>query len=342
MPIPRIVVTAGEPAGIGPDIIIKLAQHPIPAEILVVADPALLVQRAAELGLPLTLTTADFTQPASINKISELKIIPVALTSACAAGTLNPDNAAYVIKSLEIGAELALNKTVAALVTGPVHKSILNDAGIAFTGHTEFLANYCGASQVLMFFMVDNMKVALATTHIPLAAVSKAITTEKLCSQLQLLHTELQNKFNIAAPKILVCGLNPHAGEAGHLGREEIEVITPALKKLRADNINVVGPLPADTIFTKHVLANADAVFAMYHDQALPVIKYLGFERAVNVTLGLPIIRTSVDHGTALDVAGTIAADAGSLIAAVKLAIQLANATVIPAQAEIHSEKPLH
>jgi 4-hydroxythreonine-4-phosphate dehydrogenase len=335
MPIPRIIVTPGEPAGIGPDIIIKLAQHPIAAEVLVVADPALLQQRAAQLGLPLTLTIADLNQPACSNKISELKIIPVTLTAPCQAGTLNPDNARYVIKSLELAAEQTLNKTVAALVTGPVHKSILNDAGIAFTGHTEFLANYCQSAQVLMFFIVDEIKVALATTHIPLAAVPQAITIEKLCAQLQLLHTELQTKFNIAAPRILVCGLNPHAGEAGHLGREEITVITPALKKLRENNINVIGPLPADTIFTKNVLAKADAVFAMYHDQALPVIKYLGFDRAVNVTLGLPIIRTSVDHGTALDVAGTMAADAGSLLAAVKLAIELAthgNHSVIPAQ----------
>ena len=324
MSVLRIVVTPGEPASIGPDIVIQLAQQPVNAEILVVADPKLLQARAALLGLPLTLTTADLTQPASINKPAEIKIIPVSLNTPCTPGVLDADNSAYVIEALEIAAELALKKTVDAIVTGPVQKSIINDSGVNFTGHTEFLAKFCRSNKVLMFFVVDKLKVALATTHIPLSEVAGAITVDKLCQQLQLLHDELQSKFKIATPRILVCGLNPHAGENGHLGDEEIKTIIPALKLLREKNINVIGPVPADTAFTQKVLADADAVFAMYHDQALPVVKYQGFDRAVNVTLGLPILRTSVDHGTALDVAGTGKANAGSMIAAVKLAIELA------------------
>ena len=214
-----------------------------------------------------------------------------------------------------------MQRKAEALVTGPVQKSIINDAGIFFTGHTEFLADACQARRVLMLFVVDQLKIALATTHIPLAQVPAALTIDNLYEQLQLLHSELQNKFHIAEPRILVCGLNPHAGEMGHLGQEEIKVIAPALAALRAANINVMGPLPADTVFTKHVLQKADAVFAMYHDQALPVVKYLGFDRAVNVTLGLPIIRTSVDHGTALTLAGTGQACVGSLVAAVEVAV---------------------
>jgi 4-hydroxythreonine-4-phosphate dehydrogenase len=209
-----------------------------------------------------------------------------------------------------------------ALVTGPVHKALLNDAGIRFSGHTEFLAARCHAKQTLMLFVVDKLKVALATTHIPLSDVPKKITLEHLTTSIRLLHHELQNRFSIPDPHILVCGLNPHAGESGHLGQEEIKIITPALELLRAEKINVTGPLPADTIFTEHALKSADAIFAMYHDQALPVVKHLGFDRAVNMTLGLPIIRTSVDHGTALDLAGTGKTNPGSLAAALNLALQ--------------------
>jgi 4-hydroxythreonine-4-phosphate dehydrogenase len=325
--IPRLLVTTGEPAGIGPDIVIQLAQHPVAAEICVVADPDLLNARAKLLGLPLTLTEANPASPPALNKPGELKFLPVHLKTPCTPGILNPANAAYVIECLRLATELTLKKIAAALVTGPIHKSIINDAGIAFTGHTEFLADYCQAEQVLMLFVVGPLKVALATTHIPLAQVPGAITAEKLQQQLRLLHSELQNKFQLEAPRILVCGINPHAGEDGYLGREEIDVMAPALTALRHHNINVIGPLPADTIFTPQVLASGDVVFAMYHDQALPLVKHLGFDIAVNVTLGLPIIRTSVDHGTALTLAGSGQANANSLICAVRLAISMANDT---------------
>jgi 4-hydroxythreonine-4-phosphate dehydrogenase len=232
-------------------------------------------------------------------------------------------NAPYVLECLEVATKACLEKNAGALVTGPVHKSIINEANIPFTGHTEFLATQCGASNPIMLFVVDDMKVALATTHLPLSEVPRAITREKLLTLIRQLHQELKHQFGLAEPKILVCGLNPHAGENGHLGHEEIDVITPALEQLRTENINVIGPLPADTIFTPKHLQNADIIVAMYHDQALPVVKYVGFDRAVNVTLGLSIIRTSVDHGTALDMAGTGNADPGSLTAAIRLAITL-------------------
>jgi len=324
-PIPRILITPGEPAGIGPDVVIQLAQQSWPAELIVVADPTLLAERAELLSLPLTTTTTDLTEPAARHEIGRLKIIPVPLAAPALPGILNAHNARYVLQCLEQATDLCLQQQADALVTGPIHKSIINTAGISFTGHTEFLATRCRSTEAIMLFVVDKLKVALATTHIPLAQVSEAITTEKLKTLLRCLHTELQNKFGVPRPKILVAGLNPHAGESGLLGQEEITTIAPALQQLRAEKMDVIGPLPADTIFTMPYLQEADAILAMYHDQALPVIKYLGFDRAVNVTLGLPIIRTSVDHGTALDIAGSKNANPGSLIAAVKLAIDLTN-----------------
>jgi 4-hydroxythreonine-4-phosphate dehydrogenase len=321
--LPRLIITPGEPAGIGPDVTIQIAQKAWAAELIVVADPVLLQKRAAELHLPLTLDDADLSKPASIHRPGHLKIIPVTLKAAVESGKLNVANAAYVLQCLEVAADICLQKKADALVTGPVQKNIINEAGIPFTGHTEFLAARTRAQSSLMLFVVDDLKVALATMHLPLAKVPQALTKEKLESSLRLLDAELKNKFQIHHPHIFVCGLNPHAGEQGNLGREEIDIIEPVLKKLRAENFNLTGPLPADTIFTKKVLKNADAILAMYHDQALPVVKYLGFDRAVNVTLGLPIIRTSVDHGTALDIAGSGKADAGSLTAALKLAIQI-------------------
>jgi len=319
--IPRIILTPGEPAGIGPDIILKIAQQPWPAELIVIGDPSLLIARAKQLQLPLQLEVFDLNQSAHLHHPGILKIIPLNLHAPCKAGQLNPDNAEYVISSLELATDYCLQHKTHALVTGPIHKATLNAAGISFTGHTEFLSQHCHAKQVLMLFVVDKLKVALATTHIPLVKVPKAITLEHLLSTIRLLHSELQKRFSQPKPHILVCGLNPHAGESGHLGQEEIEIITPALNILRAEKINVTGPLPADTIFTEKYLKSADAIFAMYHDQVLPVVKYIGFDHAVNVTLGLPIIRTSVDHGTALDLAGTGKANAGSLIAAINLAI---------------------
>ncbi|MEO8401163.1 MAG: 4-hydroxythreonine-4-phosphate dehydrogenase PdxA [Gammaproteobacteria bacterium] len=321
--IQRILLTPGEPAGIGPDIIIQIAQQQWPAELIVVADPDLMQRRAKQLNLSLKLIPFDSDKEACSHTPGTLKIIPLTLKTACVAGQLNLENSAYVIQSLEIATDYCLKQIADALVTGPVHKGIINDAGIKFSGHTEFLATRCHATDVVMLFVTPQTKVALATTHLPLRKVSSAITTEKLISMLRILHQELIKKFNLVTPRILVCGLNPHAGESGHLGREEIDIIEPALAQLRDEKINVLGPFAADTIFTEKQLAKSDAVLAMYHDQALPVVKYMSFGHGVNVTLGLPIIRTSVDHGIALDVAGTNLADAGSFTAALRVAIDL-------------------
>jgi 4-hydroxythreonine-4-phosphate dehydrogenase len=320
---PRIFITPGEPAGIGPDITIKSAQAEWPAELIAICDPDLLLQRAKLLDIHLKLNEFDPKNPSTAHQPGSLKIIPVRLKAPAIPGKLDVLNASYVLQCLETALDNCLNPTD-ALVTGPIHKGLLNDAGIPFTGHTEFLAQRLHCPEVIMLFVIDNLKVALVTTHLPLSQVPAAITQEKLIQIIRLLDKELKYRFAIHQPRILVCGLNPHAGENGHLGREEIDTITPALQKLIAENIHVTGPLPADTIFTEKYLKNTDAILAMYHDQALPVVKYLGFNHAVNVTLGLPIIRTSVDHGTALDIAGTHQADAGSLSAAIQLAIDLA------------------
>lgn len=323
--LPRIVITPGEPAGIGPDITIKVAQKSWPAELIVVGDPDLLIERAKQLKLPLKLELFD--NKSTPHKSGVLKIIPAPVITTPEPGKLNKDNSRYVLNCLEIATDQCLAKNTDALVTGPIHKGIINDAGIHFSGHTEFLAARCQAKAAMMLFVAEHLRVALATTHIPLAQVPKTLTEEKLMLSLRLLNKELKSQFAISNPKIYVCGLNPHAGEQGHLGKEEIEIIEPALKKLRQEQLNVIGPLPADTIFTQKYLNEADAIFAMYHDQALPVVKYLGFGQTVNVTLGLPIIRTSVDHGTALDIAGTGQADESSLAAAIQLAIKLFNAS---------------
>lgn len=320
--IPRIIITPGEPAGIGPDIVIHAAQMNIAAELIVVADPKLLETRAKLLRLPLKLTPFHAKEPAKCQS-GELKIIPVELKGTSTPGVRNDQHAEYVIACLELATEHCLEKITHALVTGPVHKASINAAGFEFTGHTEFLKKFCNVDDVLMLFVVDTLKVALATTHLPLTEVSSAITYEHLLKAIRLLHFSLQKSFDIKNPKIFVCGLNPHAGEEGTLGREEIDVIRPALITLREEGIHCIGPLPADTLFTKKYLAEADAIFAMYHDQGLPIVKFIGFDRAVNVTLGLPIIRTSVDHGTALDLSGTGLADPGSLKAAIELACKL-------------------
>lgn len=323
--LPRIVITPGEPAGIGPDITAQIAQHRFAAELLCVCDPELLQSRAKQIGLPLTIKLFDPGKPAEPHQPGTLLVIPIPLHSTCIPGKSNTDNASYVLECLKIATASCLDKTTDALVTGPVHKSIINDAGFSFTGHTEFLATLCGVSHPVMLFVADHLRVALATTHIPLSAVTSHINEHHLMNTIRILHSELKKKFHIEQPTIMVCGLNPHAGEAGHLGREEIDIIEPALQKLRDEKINASGPWPADTIFTEKYLKHTDAVLAMYHDQALPVVKYLSFGHAVNVTLGLPIIRTSVDHGTALDIAGTKQADAGSMVAAIELAIELAS-----------------
>lgn len=325
MTYPRILITPGEPAGIGPDIVAQIAQQSWPAELVVITDPEMLLARAKQIDLPLKLTEISSAKPPMAHTPGTLKIIPVKLPVAAIPGQLNSANAGFVMDCLTLATDLCLENNAQALVTGPVQKSVINEAGIAFTGHTEFLAARCQASQVIMLFVVDSLKVALLTTHIPLSQVAKAITQNKIIDAVQLLNNDLKNRFGIKKPAILVSGLNPHAGESGHLGHEEIDIIEPALDLLRKENIHVIGPLPADTLFTQKYLNIADAVLAMYHDQALPVVKNVGFDRAVNVTLGLPIIRTSVDHGTALDIAGSKNANAGSMQEAIKLAITLSS-----------------
>lgn len=323
MTVSRLLITPGEPAGIGPDITIQIAQQPHSSELVVIADPDLLLQRAKLLGLPLQLVECDLAQAPVLGEPGKLLIIPVKLNAPTQPGQLNPSNAEYVLRTLAIATALCLKQQARAIVTGPVHKGIINQAGLAFTGHTEFFAQHAQVKKTVMLFVVDKLKVALATTHLPLAKVAQAITKESLRQTISLLQQGLQAQFHLSSPRMLVCGLNPHAGENGYLGREEIDIITPVLDEFRAQGYQLTGPLPADTLFTPYHLQQADAVLAMYHDQALPLVKYLGLGHAVNVTLGLPFIRTSVDHGTALDKAGSGQADPGSLRAALKLANEL-------------------
>ena len=319
----RLALTPGEPAGIGPDLLIQQVQHGSSHELVAFTDPQLLQQRAAALNLPLTLRPPG-ERPQPLHP-GELAIEPIQLQSHCTPGRLNPSNAAYVLECLSNATAGCINDNYQALVTGPVHKGVINEAGIAFSGHTEFLAEQTNTEQVVMMLATEGLRVALATTHLPLSEVANAITGDLLERVITILHKDLQQKFGLSQPRILVCGLNPHAGEGGHLGHEEIEIIEPALEQLRQRGINLIGPLPADTLFTPKYLEQADAVLAMYHDQGLPVLKYKGFGAAVNITLGLPIIRTSVDHGTALDLAATGKADCGSLETAIEYAANLAN-----------------
>ncbi len=323
--LPRLIVTSGEPAGIGPDLCALLAQRSHPAEMVVAADPALLKERAALLGLPLTLETWDPQAPPRPQSPGRLKILPVDLAAPVQPGTLDPANAGYVLEMLERAARGCLDGAFDALVTCPVHKGVINDAGRPFRGHTEFLAGLCGDRVPVMMLATPGLRVALVTTHLPLRAVADAITPERLEHILRTLHRDLRLRFCVPSPRILVCGLNPHAGEGGHLGREEKDIIQPTLERLRDSGLNLIGPLPADTVFTPRHLKAADVVVAMFHDQGLPVLKHMGFGRAVNITLGLPLIRTSVDHGTALDLAGTGKADEGSLSAAVRTALEMAS-----------------
>ncbi|MFD1804164.1 4-hydroxythreonine-4-phosphate dehydrogenase PdxA [Mixta tenebrionis] len=319
----RVVITPGEPAGIGPDVAIQLAQRDWPVELVVCASPRLLAERAQRLGLPLSLDEYQPDAPARPQRAGTLTILPVALAAPVAAGELAVANSRYVLDTLTRACDGCLSGEFAALITGPVHKGVINDAGISFSGHTEFFAERAACERVVMMLATETLRVALATTHLPLKAVSDAITEASLHEVITILHQDLQRKFGIARPHILVCGLNPHAGEGGHMGREEIDTIIPALDKLRQQGMRLTGPLPADTLFQPKYLQQADAVLAMYHDQGLPVLKYQGFGRAVNITLGLPFIRTSVDHGTALELAGQGNADAGSFITALNLAITM-------------------
>jgi 4-hydroxythreonine-4-phosphate dehydrogenase len=302
-----------------------MAQLSWPAQLIVVASPELLQERAALLNLPLTLITYDPELPPQLSQPGILSILPVELAEPCIAGELNPANGAYVVETLRVACEKNMQGEFDAVVTGPVHKGLINQSGIAFSGHTEYFAHQANCSDVVMMLATEGLRVALVTTHIPLAYVSKAITSERLHRVTTILHDDLVNKFGIENPAIYVCGINPHAGEGGHLGREEIEVMNPTLDALRAEGMNLIGPLPADTIFQEKYLKEADAILTMYHDQGLPVLKYKGFGSSVNITLGLPFIRTSVDHGTATDLAGKNIADAGSMIEALKTAIELVN-----------------
>ncbi|KHS99668.1 4-hydroxythreonine-4-phosphate dehydrogenase [Pectobacterium brasiliense] len=320
---PRVVITPGEPAGIGPDLVIALAQQAWPVELVICADPDLLLSRALQLSMPLTLRDYQPGQPAQPQQAGSLTILPIAAPATIIPGQLNVANSAYVVETLARACDGCLNGEFAALITGPVHKGIINDAGVPFSGHTEFFADRSRCDRVVMMLATEELRVALATTHLPLAAVSAAITRQSLHEVITILHHDLQTKFGIAQPQIYVCGLNPHAGEGGHMGREELDVINPALDELRQQGITLIGPLPADTLFQPKYLQHADAVLAMYHDQGLPVLKYQGFGRAVNITLGLPFIRTSVDHGTALELAATGSADPGSFITALNLAIKM-------------------
>ena len=308
---PIVAVTSGEPAGIGPDICLALARARLPARVVILGDRNLLAERARRLG----------------NAIDDLAIEHVPLRAPVVAGQLDAANARYVLDILDTALAGCVDGRFAAMVTAPVHKGVINDAGIPFTGHTEYLAHQTGTARVVMMLAgtgeLSGLRVALATTHLPLKDVPAAISADALTATIRILHADLVSKFGLARPRILVAGLNPHAGEGGHLGREEIEVIAPVLDRLRAEGMDLVGPLPADTLFTRNVLAGSDAQLAMYHDQGLAVLKYAAFEEGINITLGLPVLRTSVDHGTALDLAGSGRADPRSLFAAVKLAAEI-------------------
>lgn len=323
-----LVITAGEPAGIGPDLCVQLAAASPEIPFVVIADKNLLQQRAARLGIALQVRNFLAAQE-SVSQPNILTVIHVPLVAECHPGVLNAANSEYVLATLRRAVQGCQGNEqgrgeFSGMVTAPVHKGIINDAGIPFTGHTEFLAEQTGTKRVVMMLVGGGMRVALATTHLALKDVPAAITAALLEDVLRIIQHDLQHRFGIAQPRILVAGLNPHAGEGGYLGREEIEVMIPVLDKLRAEGMNISAPLPADTLFTPQKLAQCDCVLSMYHDQGLPVLKHASFGQGVNVTLGLPIIRTSVDHGTALDLAGTGKADGGSLLEAIKLAAQMA------------------
>ena len=338
----RLVLTPGEPAGIGPDLVVQLncSEHlsDLQLELIVAADPDLLQARAQLLGKQFQLR--EFNPADTSPKCGQLQILPVSMDCPCQPGVVEPGNAAYVIKTLETALDGCLDGQFDGLVTGPVHKAVINDAGLPFTGHTEWFADridrHIGLAEVVtagtereltrpvMMLVTEGLRVALVTTHLPLSQVCQTLTSELLLQVIRVLHRDLGRWFGIRAPRILVCGLNPHAGEGGHLGEEEIETIIPALVQLRGEGIDLTGPVPADTAFTPHHLAQTDVVLAMYHDQGLPVLKQIGFGASSNITLGLPVIRTSVDHGTALDLAGKGVADLGSLLTAIRYASAMA------------------
>ncbi len=329
-PLPRLLITPGEPAGIGPDLVLQLAMEnhqeslktTIPFDWAVVADANVLRQRAKRLGLPVSLRVSE-RHLCNRHQPGELKVIPIPAPAPCEAGVLNPANAGYVLECLRRACQACMAQEYDALITGPIHKGVINDAGIPFTGHTEFLATQTNAAQPVMMLAAPRLRVALVTTHVPLRRIADYITAARIEVILHILHEELRTKFGLPHPRIRVCGLNPHAGEGGHLGREEIDIIQPVIERLRAQGWALEGPVPADTAFVPSTLAQTDAVLAMYHDQGLPVLKHLGFGEAVNITLGLPIIRVSVDHGSALELAGTGKAQLGSLRQAIQTAQEM-------------------
>ena len=314
----RIAVTCGEPAGIGPDLSIQLIQQQHD-ELLFIGDPDVLSRRAQQLNMPLSLHLLEAAGSSMVHQSGVMNLLPVTFPGEVVCGKLNVVNSAVVLETLDIAVKGCLGGDFAAMVTSPVHKGVINDAGFTFSGHTEYIAAQTGGYPVMML-ACEGLRVALMTTHLPLVEVPAVISCDLVKKVMRILHQELQSRFGISSPEILVCGLNPHAGEGGHLGSEELEIIAPALEALRAEGVSSHGPLPADTLFTPRYLQHADAVVAMYHDQGLPVLKHMGFGRAVNITLGLPLVRTSVDHGTALDLAGTGRAEIGSLVAAIDAA----------------------
>jgi len=323
----RLIVTSGEPAGIGPDLCLKIAQREWPCDLIFAADPELLADRARQIGLEPVIEAYDPDSRRETSRPNVLRVSAEKLGAPVEAGRLDVANAGYVIRTLERALQGCLSGEFAAMVTAPVQKSVIADSGVAFMGHTEFLAQRSGAPLPVMLLIAERLRVALATTHLPLSQVSGALRRDRLVQILGVIDTDLRKRFGFTRPRILVCGLNPHAGESGHLGREEIEIIEPAVREARANGIDASGPVPADTAFTPRSLAGADVVLAMYHDQGLPVLKYAGFGTAVNVTLGLPVIRTSVDHGTALSLAGSGQAEEGSLAAALEQAIALVHSS---------------
>jgi len=320
----RLAYTPGEPAGIGPDLLIRLAGRRPAAQLVAWCDPALIEQRARLLDIPVSIEIVEHPQHASGNGKGTIIIVPVPLPDPAVCGKPDPGNARAVLAALEQAVDACMQGQIDGLVTGPVHKGVINDAGIPFSGHTEFIAARTGTQQPVMMLASKDMRVALVTTHLPLADVPAAITADRLTAVIGVLHHDLRQRFGIPDPRILVCGLNPHAGEDGHLGGEEREIMIPVIERLRRAGIRLQGPAPADTAFTPQSLQQCDAVLSMYHDQGLPVIKHAGFGDIVNVTLGLPIVRTSVDHGTALELAGTGRARTESLVAAIQMAAELA------------------
>ncbi len=320
---PRIALTAGEPAGIGPDLCVQIACYQQHCELVVIADPSLLQQRADSLGIPISMEPVNLHCPPAPPPVGTIRYLSVDLAVVSVAGILDSSNVNYVLNILQTALDGCLTGQFDAVVTAPVNKAIINRANIAFTGHTEFLAAGSGVCKVVMMLATPSLRVALATTHLPLHAVSSAINHESLRHSIEIIHQHLIRYFAITTPRIAVCGLNPHAGENGHLGLEEIEIIAPVIRQFINQGISVSGPWPADTLFVKEKLQSFDVVLAMYHDQGLPVLKHQGFGQAVNITLGLPFIRTSVDHGTALDLAGTGKATTTSLQMAVDMAVMM-------------------